>query len=328
MSGAEQADLYRPDMVGQPSHGEGRGDGGQQDQRHRLRAARRGEAQVAAEGHHVHEGHGHGHAAAEARGRQQAHEHPRRHGQDRQILGGTLVRAARDRRGPHVEGAEEQERAGDDTVDHQRLAPADIGQQPAIDLRPDEARDRRADRDEGDGGAAATVEPALDIVHGRREGGRIAEQAERDRIAGIEGELAAAGGQPAAGKDRHAGDQERHPRARAIGQPAHQHAANAHEEEAQHVGHRRYGAPVAERGGDFLQPDDRQVDRAATQADAEHRHEGQPPGIGAVDPRAIQDSGHSRASAAAAADWASSAWSSSMVTVTLRSRPVKANGAS
>ena len=44
--------------------------------------------------------------------------------------------------------------------------------------------------------------------------------------------------------------------------------------------------------------------------------------------RLLGHCGHSRASAAVAATWTSSCWSSSIRTVTLRSLPVKANGAS
>ena len=46
--------------------------------------------------------------------------------------------------------------------------------------------------------------------------------------------------------------------------------------------------------------------RTTAKADAEHRHKGQPPGIGAVDPRMMDGSGHSRARAASAAALASS----------------------
>ena len=57
---------------------------------------------------------------------------------------------------------------------------------------------------------------------------------------------------------------------------------------------------IAELGGNLLQGNDRQVDRAAAKADAEGRHQGEPPGIGAVDSRPIENSGHSLASAAVA----------------------------
>jgi len=77
------------------------------------------------------------------------------------------------------------------------------------------------------------------------------------------------------------------PRAGAIGQPAHHHAAEAHGDEAQHVGERRHRAAVAELGGDLLQRDHWQVDRAAAQHDAQHRDDGEAPGVGAVDAVAI-----------------------------------------
>src|SRR3990167_6113866 len=239
-----------------------------------------------------------------------------------------IGKAARNRRGPHIEGTEEQQYTRRDAIDDQCLAPADLGQQPTIDLRPDEAGERRPHRDDRHRRAAATAEPALDIVHGRREGGGIAEEAERNGVADVERQFAAAAGLPAANQDRDAGNHQRHARAGAVGQPAHKDTTDAHGKEAHHVGERRHRTTVTELRGDFLQRDDRQIDRATTKADAEHRHKGQPPGVGAVDSRTIGDSRHSRARAASAAALASSTWSSSISTVTLRSLPVKGNGAS
>jgi hypothetical protein len=86
-----------------------------------------------------------------------------------------------------------------------------------------------------------------------------------------------------------------------VGQPAHRHATHAHREEPHQIGKRGHRAPVAEFGGDLLQADDRQVDRAAAQPDAEHRQQGEPPSIAAVDSRTSEDSGHSLASAQLAA---------------------------
>ena len=106
-------------------------------------------------------------------------------------------------------------------------APAEIRDRALEDGRPDEAREIAAAGNQRQRRAAAAVEPAADIDEQRRVQPGVAEQAHEQAVAEIELPRRAERRNEQADGDHHRADDHGPADAVAVGEPAHQHAADA-----------------------------------------------------------------------------------------------------
>ena len=134
-------------------------------------------------------------------------------------------------------------------------APAEVGDGALEDGRPDEAGEIAAARNQRQRRAAPPVEPVADIDVERRVEPGVAEQAHEQAVADIELPRRAAGRDEQPDADHHRAEHHRPADAEALGDAAHQDAADRGAEPGERAGERRHRARAAHFLGDRLQSD-------------------------------------------------------------------------
>ena len=125
------------------------------------------------------------------------------------------------------------------------------------DRRPDRGRYRRAAAEQGQGGAAAPVEPARHINVERRVDPGIAEQTDKQPVTDEQAELAAALRDNQTDRDHRRAEDHSETDAEPLGGTAHRDAAEGRAEPGERIGQSRHRALAAEIGGDRFEPDNR-----------------------------------------------------------------------
>ncbi len=162
-------------------------------------------------------------------------------------------------------------------------APAEHRDRALEDGRPDEAGEIAAARDQRQRRAAASVEPAADIDEQRRVHSGVAEQPHEQAVADIELPRRAQRRQHKTERDHRRADDHGPADAVAVGDPAHQDAADAGAEECQRHRERRHLPCAAGVGGDLLQADRGDPRPAERQAEQDQRNAGDHPGRARLD---------------------------------------------
>jgi hypothetical protein len=176
---------------------------------------------------------------------------------------------------------DEHRRAAEDAGADVGLAPADRVEGVLQDRRPDRAGEVVAARADRHRDAAPPVEPERGVGDERGEGGRAAEEPDQHPVQQAEfAEARGVAGEHEAAAQAERADDGRHHHAEAVGELAHQDAADAEADHGQRVGQRGTAARYAELG---LHRRERHRDavhaRAAERHQRERRAEAQP-GVG------------------------------------------------
>ena len=138
-------------------------------------------------------------------------------------------------------------------------------------------------RDQRQRGAAAPLEPAADINQERRKHRAVAEQAEQQPVPDVKRPHLAGRRHGEPQRDHRRAEDHGAPDADAIGEPAHQDAAEAGADPGQRGGERGHLALRVEIGGDRLQPDDDQQRRTVRDRQQRERGAGGDPRAAAFD---------------------------------------------
>ncbi len=237
-------------MIGDPARGEAAHHAEAEHQRQHLRAARDAVAEIAAIGDDMDLRHRHGGAAGEAgedQQRQQDFRRDRRRARRnrRRLLRGGVVRH---RRLAAQRQAERQHRRGAEDADPDiRLAPADCVDEMLQDGRPDRAGEVVAAGADPHRDAAIAREPMRDVGDQRPERSGAAEHADQQSLHG--GELPEAGDVGAgdiAEAQHERPDENRNDDAAAVGEAAHEDAAEGETQHRRGIGQRGLAAIDAE----------------------------------------------------------------------------------